>query len=122
MKTRVYKNIATGIFVIVLAIAPPAAFAADMWAETPDLNDESNSASATSDAVTFRYESPTVDMWAEVPDLNAVNENHGVLIDTSSRVVNNFNPKMYAETPGLNDTTPGSQPETMESILLSKEK
>lgn len=121
MKTiKKMLKIITALMVILWV--PLTASAADMWAETPDLNGDAGSPSFIAEPHTFRYESPKIDMWAKTPNLDAGREDHGVKIDGDFRFISNFNSEMYAETPGLNDIFPGTQPETMESILLAKEK
>jgi hypothetical protein len=107
---------------MVILWVPLAACAADMWAETPDLNHDAEAPSVIAEPHAFKYESPLVDMWAKTPNLDAGIEDHGVKIDGEYRFISNFNSEMYAETPDLNDISPGPQPGTMESTLLAKGK
>ena len=122
MKAIENKILETIMILMILLWLPLAAQAADMWAETPDLNDNSGSAAFITESHTLRNKSVEVDMWAETPDLDNGSENHGVKIDGGSRFVRNFNWEMYAETPGLHDTLPGPRPENMENPLIAKEK
>ena len=107
---------------MVILWVPLTVSAADMWAETPDLNGDAGNSSFITEPHTFKYESPKIDMWAKTPNLDAGREDHGVKIDDDFRFISDFNSEMYVETPGLNDIFPGTQPETRESILLAKEK
>ena len=102
MKKIINYNIITFIVVLVFAFTPFTAFAADMWAETPDLNDENDAASIVTEPATLKYNRPAVNMWAETPDLSADSEDYDVSIGDNIRVVGNFNPEMYTETPDLN--------------------
>ena len=122
MKATVNKIIETIMILMVLLWLPLAASAADMWAETPDLNDNTGSSAFITGSPTLRNTSVEVDMWAETPHLDNGSENHGVKIEGGARFVRNFNAEMYAETPGLHDTLPGSRPENMENTLIAKEK
>ena len=61
-------------------------------------------------------------MWAETPDYLSIHKDSLVTMEDELRVVYDINPEMYAETPGLNETLPRPQPETIDSILLAKEK
>ena len=122
MKTIKNKILKVITALMVMLWVPLAASAADMWAETPDLNADTGNPSFIAESHTLKYKSPIVDMWAETPNLNAGREDHGVKIDGDYRFVSNFNSEMYAETPGLNDISPGPQPETIENTLLAKEK
>jgi hypothetical protein len=121
---RIIKNkLSTAIITLMVILwVPLAASAADMWAETPDLNGDAGSSSFTAEHHALKYEPPSVDMWAESPNLDAGKKDHGVRIEGVYRFTNYFNPEMYAETPGLNDIPPGSPSDTMDSILLAKEK
>jgi hypothetical protein len=122
MKTIKNKMSTATFTLMVILCLPFAASAADMWAETPDLNGDTGSPSLIAEPHTFKFEPPRVDMWAETPALSAGREDHGVKIDGEYRFVNNFESEMYVETPGLNDIPSRPQPETMESTLLAKEK
>jgi hypothetical protein len=106
---------------MVFTFTPLLAVAADMWAETPDLNADSEIASAVTEPATFKYESQTVDMWAETPDLNADQEDHGVSFIGRGRLVNNFDPEMYAETPDLNKGFAKRQMKVFEEITIAGE-
>jgi hypothetical protein len=122
MKTIKNKTLMTIITLMALIFPTYTVSAADMWAETPDLNHDAEAPSVIAEPHAFKYESPRVDMWAESPNLDAGKEDHGVRIEGEYRFANTFNPEMYAETPGLNETLPRPQPETIDSILLAKEK
>ena len=122
MKTIKNKMSTATFTLMVILWLPFAASAADMWAETPDLNGDAESSSFIAAHHLFTYKPPRVDMWAESPNLDAGKEDHGVRIEGEYRFANNFNPEMYAETPGLNETLPRPQPETIDSTLLAKEK
>ena len=99
---RIIKNKITAILALIIFLYTPLlALAADMWAETPDLSDDSKNATTVTDPGTLKYDRPAVDMWAETPDLSSGQKDHGVHIDGQVRLVNNFNPEMYAETPEL---------------------
>jgi hypothetical protein len=120
MKTIKNKLTTAAIILMVILWVPIATAAADMWAETPDLNGDADSPSFISEPLTFTYQSPLVDMWVETPNLDNGKEDHGVKIDGEFKFVRNFHSQMYSETPGLNDNLPRPEPETMESILLAK--
>lgn len=122
MKTLLNKKIIAIIFFIVLVTTPFTAFAADMWAETPDLNDDSEISSLAKESATFKSKAPAINLWTETPDLLAETENHGVAIDTESRIVSNFNPEMYAETPDLNRAVGNQHGKTLEVILIASGK
>ena len=122
MKTLLNRKIIAIISFIVFATVPFTAFAADMWAETPDLNDDFEISSLANESATFKNKAPAIDLWSETPDLLAETENHGVAIDTESRIVSNFNPEMYAETPDLNRTVGNQHAKTLKEILIASEK
>ena len=122
MKTIKNKTLMTIITLMALIFPTYTVSAADMWAETPDLNHDAEAPSVIAEPHAFKYESPLVDMWAKTPNLDAGIEDHGVKIDGEYRFISNFNSEMYAETPDLNDISPGPQPGTMESTLLAKGK
>lgn len=107
---------------MVFAFTPVTAFATDMWAETPDLNNDDNVPAVVTGSSILRYESPDVDMWAETPNLVSERKEHEVYIDTESRFVSNFNPEMYAETPDLNTNPAAPRVIRVESILIAKGK
>ncbi len=116
---KIIKNKIVGIFVLItLAFTPLMALAADMWVETPDLNDDSEIASTAVEPTVFKYNRQAVDMWAETPDLNTDQEEHGVSIDGRGRLVNHFNPEMYAETPDLNEDFVKRQIRVFEEITI----
>ena len=117
---KIIKNKIIAIFALItLAFIPLMALAADMWAETPDLHDDSEIASAVTEPATLKYDGQAVDMWAETPDLNADQEDHGVSIIGRGRLVNNFNPEMYAETPDLNEGFAKRQMKVFEEITIA---
>jgi hypothetical protein len=122
MKTLKNKIIMALLSMMVFAFAPVTAYAADLWAETPDLNNDDNVPTVVTGSSIFIYESPEVDMWAETPNFFTEREKHGVYIDTESRFVSNFNPEMYAETPDLNTTSAAPRVIRVESTLIAKEK
>lgn len=116
LKKRIFKI--TIILMVILWI-PLVASAADMWAETPDLNDDAEKSSFIAESHTLKYNSAKVDMWAETPNLDDGSEDHIVQMEGEYRFINNFNLEMYAETPGLNNTLPRPHVETEESTLLA---
>jgi hypothetical protein len=120
MKTLKDKKIIAFLSLMVFAFTPFTAFATDMWAETPDLNNNDNVPIVGTGSSIFIHESPEVDMWAETPNLFTEREEHGVYIDTESLFVSDFNPAMYAETPDLNTTSAAPQVLRVESILIAK--
>ena len=122
MKTIKNKILKVIITLMVTLWVPLAASAADMWAETPDLNGDAESPSFIAEPHTFKYESPLVDMWAKTPNLLAEREEHGVYIDTESRFVIDFNPEMYVETPEVNATSSAPRVKRVKSILVADEK
>jgi hypothetical protein len=122
MKTLKNTLIITLLSLMVFAVIPFTAHAADMWVETPDLNNDHDVPSVVIGSSTFTYESPEVDMWAETPNLLIEREEHGVYIDTESRFVSDFKPEMYAETPDLNTTSAAPRIIRVESILIAKEE
>ena len=109
------------ILSLVAYMIPPATIlAADIWAETPDLKDETAGASAVVGPATFKYSNPAVDMWAETPDLDTKNSAHDVRIDLNSRLVRNFDPEMYAETPNLNQVFEERQDRIFEDSVIAE--
>ena len=122
MKTLQNKKLITLLSLMVFAVIPPTTYAADMWAETSDLNNNNNVPTVVTGLSIITYESPEVDMWAETPNFLTDREEHGVYIDNESRFINDYNPAMYAETPGLNTTSAAPQVKRVESILIAKEK
>jgi hypothetical protein len=67
---KIINSAAIVIFsMVAFTILPATISAADMWAETPDLNDETAAASVVIGSKTFKYSNPIVDMWAKTPDL-----------------------------------------------------
>ena len=119
MKTIKSEILKATIALMVILWVPLGASAADMWAETPDLNSDIGISSFIVESHTFKYKSPEVDMWAKTPNLDAEREDHGVRIDGKYRFISNINSEMYAETPDLHNILPSPQPETMESTLLA---
>jgi hypothetical protein len=68
------------IFIIALTVlnfGAVAAFADDMWSETPDL-ENLKAPSFTTEPSRMSNKAPTVDMWAETPTLDNKNEKNGV--------------------------------------------
>jgi hypothetical protein len=117
---KIIKNKIIAFFAfIIFSYTPLMALAADMWAETPDLSNDSKIASAVNEPATFKYNRQAVDMWAETPNLNADQEDHGVSIDGHGHLVNNFNPEMYAETPDLNENFVKRQISVFEEITIA---
>ena len=116
----IIKNKIIAIFaLIIFAYTPLMALADDMWAETPDLSDDSKIAPAVTEPATFKYDRQAVDMWAETPNLNADQEGHNASIDWHGHLVNNFNPEMYAETPDLNENFVKRQISVFEEITIA---
>ena len=121
MRTIINNAAIVILSMVVFTILPATMSAADMWSETPDLNDDTEAASVVIGPTTFKYSSPVVDMWAETPDLNTKNQVHGVNIDENPRLVQNFNPDMYAETPDLmNQTFSDRQFKIFEDNVISE--
>ena len=119
---KIIKNKIIAVFAfIIFSYTPLMPLAADIWAETPDLSDDSQIASVVTETATFKYNRPAVDMWAETPDLNAVQEDNGVSIIGPARLVNNFNPEMYAETPDLNKGFAKRHLKVFEEITIAGE-
>ena len=119
MKTLKNEIIVALLSMMVFAFTPFTAFATDLWAETPDLNNDGNVPTVVTGSSIFIYGSPEIDLWAETPNLFTEREEHGVYIDTESRFVNNFNSEMYAETPDLNTTLPSPRVIRVEGILIA---
>lgn len=122
MKTLKDKKILTLLSLMVFTVIPFTAHAADMWAETPDLNNNDIVPTVVTGMFIFIYESPEIDMWAETPNLLTEREEHGVYMDPESRFVSDYNPAMYAETPDLNITAAALRVKCDESILIAKEE
>jgi hypothetical protein len=117
---KIIKNKIIAIYALItLAFTPLMALAADMWAETPDLSDDFQKASAVVEPATFKYDRQAVNMWAETPDLNTDQEDHGVSIDGHRYLVNNHNPEMYAETPDLNEDFVERQIRIFEEVTIA---
>ena len=121
MKPLQNKKLITLLSLMVFAVISPTTYAADMWAETPDLNNNMVPTLVTGSS-TFTYESPEVDMWAETPNFLTDRKEHGVYIDTESRFFSDYNPAMYDETPDLNTTSAAPLVKRVESILIAKEE
>jgi hypothetical protein len=119
MKKKIKNKIIAILALIIFAYTPLMALAADMWAETPDLSDDSKIASVVTAPTTFMYNRQAVDMWAETPNLNADQEDHGARIDGHGHLINNFNPEMYAETPDLNENFIKRQISVFEEITIA---
>ncbi len=92
----------TIITATVISFAVPPLFAADMWAETPDLNDNTKSSNFTSEPVKFIFKKPEVDLWAETPDLSFGKEKYTDSLERSVSVASILVPELYKETPDLN--------------------
>jgi hypothetical protein len=120
MKKMINNAMIVILSLLVFTILPTAVFATDMWAETPNLNDDSEVASTVTEPVTFKYDTPAVDMWAKTPDLNAENQAHDVNLDDNARIVNDFRPEMYAETPDLNKASAERQVKIFEDTVIAK--
>ncbi len=84
---------------MIFTFTPLTGFAGDMWAETPDLDNDSEVASIVSGPTKLTKKRPTVDLWTETPSLNADTKDHGFFIEGNVWSVYNFTPEMYAETP-----------------------
>ena len=115
------KKLTTLLSLILFAVIPLTSYAADMWAETPELNNN-NVPTVVTGSSTFTYVSPGVDMWAETPNFQTDREGHGVYIDIESRFISDYNPAKYDETPDLNTTSAAPQAKRVESILIVKEE
>lgn len=118
MKAIINKQFITIITLLVFAVTPLVSLAADMWAETPDLNNDFETSSVITAAGALNSKSPATDLWAETPDLLSNSANHGIIVETESRVVKNFNPQMYAETPDLNMAFAPKPAEAVEKVLI----
>ena len=97
------KQFVTVLAIMALAFTPLGAFSADMWAETPDLNDNSELFSKVTESAVYANSRPLVDMWAETPDLNSETENYDFILNDEGRIVSSFNSDMYAETPAIDE-------------------
>jgi hypothetical protein len=96
------------IFIIALTalnFGAVAAFADDMWSETPDL-ENLKAPSFTSEPSRLSNKPPTVDMWAETPTLenndDTVNFHYEKVVVKSGLA----HPELYAETPDLKKMSP----------------
>jgi hypothetical protein len=118
MKNKIMTILTFTLFIF----SPFMAFGVDMWSETPDLFDDSETPSLEIESVTFNNMSPAIDMWAETPNLQTDNENHDVIIDSESRLVAGFDPEMYAETPDLNAVFSAQKDKTPEDWILAGKK
>jgi hypothetical protein len=110
----------TLLALMVFTLTPLFAVAADMWTETPNLDEQSGDKPAVTGPSTFKYSNPAVDMWAETPDLKAEGQLHDVKIDLNSRLVSNFIPEMYAETPDLNQAFAESQVKILDGTVIAE--
>ena len=96
------------IFIIALTalnFGTVAAFADDMWSETPDL-ENLKAPSFISEPSRLSNKPLKVDMWAETPTLDSKNDtvdfhNEKVFVKSGPA-----NPELYAETPDLNKVSP----------------
>ena len=121
MKSIIKTKIIVIFAIILFTNTPVLSTAADMWAETPGLSNDTQSNSNVTGKATFNYKQPAVDMWAETPDISKDREDHDVNISGPARIVNNFNPEMYAETPGLYSGAAGQQDEFLEDMFIAEE-
>jgi hypothetical protein len=102
-------------FIIALAalnFSSVAAFADDMWSETPDLNNLTTPSFITEPA-RLSNQPPKFDMWAETPDLHKNNDTLDFHHEKAVVKSGLADPEMYAETPNLNKVS------AAESTLLS---
>ena len=120
---NITKNKAVTVLAIMaFAFTPFTAFAADMWKETPNLNDDTELPSAVINPAAFVNSRPPVNMWAETPDLNADTENYDFMLDDDRQFASTFIPEMYAETPAVNDIFKTRHLLADEVNLLTKSK
>ncbi len=99
----IINNVVTVLAIVAFAFTPFTAFAADMWEETPNLNDDTELSFAVIKPAAFINRRPLVNMWAETPDLNAETEDYDVILDDEGRFLSTFIPEMYIETPAIDE-------------------
>ena len=120
MKHIIINNVVTAFTVMVFTFTPFNAFAADMWQETPNLNDDSELPSAMIKPVVFINSRPLVDQWAETPELKAETDNFEFIPDDEGRFVSTLIPEMYAETPAVDVIFTIRQRVSVEDTLLAE--
>jgi len=120
MKPIVIIKVAAVLAVMVFTFTPVGVVAADMWQETPNLNEDSELPSAVIKPVVFVNRRPLVDQWVETPDLNAETDNLDFIPDDEGRFVGTLIPEMYAETPALDEIFAIRQPVADEDTMLAE--
>ena len=119
MPIKIKKNL-TILTVMVFAFTPLTGLAADMWQETPDLNDDTETSITFIKPVVFTNTRPLVDKWAETPDLNAELETYNFILDYEVRFLNTLIPEMYSETPTIDNISPTRKPVSHEDTFLAE--
>lgn len=99
MKKLTFKNIILMLISWMLVAAPFAAFAADTWNETPDLNHNSKFDSAATGTARFYDHTPDVNIYTETPDILLKNQNHRDVVKELLPHVDHVDENMYTETP-----------------------
>jgi hypothetical protein len=103
MKKIIINKVVSVLALMAFALTPLTALATDMWAETPNLNEDTELPSVVIEQANFSNSRPLVNKWVETPDLNAETEIYDFVLDDRGRFASTFIPEMYTETPALDE-------------------
>jgi len=99
-----------------------AAFADDMWSETPDL-ENLKTLLFTSEPSRLSNKPPTVDMWAETPTLDNNNDTSDFHYEKMVVKSGLAHLELYAETPDLNKVSPAEKNfQSPDDVMMAEQK